>query len=126
MVSRNESQTTDFFCSHGWSEPFREFMATIDEFVRSRKVTEDQGFWICVYANGKALSTPQCVLTAMCADQWVVDLGETLVASPFFETLKGARETLVMVDRNADVLTRLWVRTTAASGACAVRQDKSD
>ena len=53
MVSRKESQTTDFFCSHGWSEPFREFMATIDEFVRLRKVTEDQGFWICVYANGK-------------------------------------------------------------------------
>ena len=48
MVSRKESQTTDFFCSHGWSEPFREFMATIDEFVQERKVTEDQGFWICV------------------------------------------------------------------------------
>ena len=57
MVSRNESQTTDFFCSHGWSEPFREFMATIEKFVHKHTVTLDQGFWICVYANGKALST---------------------------------------------------------------------
>ena len=48
-----------------------------------------------------------------CADQWVVELGANLATSPFFKTLKGARETLVMLDRNADVLGRLWVRTTA-------------
>ena len=49
----------------------------------------------------------------MCADQWNVELGETLATSPFFETLKGAKETLVMLDRSAELLTRLWVRTTA-------------
>ena len=49
--------------------------------------------------------------TGVCADQWNVKLGETLATSPFFKTLEGARETLVMLDRNADVLGRLWVRT---------------
>jgi len=49
----------------------------------------------------------------MCADQWNVELGETLVTSPFYQVLRDAKETLVMVDRSADVLTRLWVRTTA-------------
>jgi len=44
------------------------------------------------------------------ADQWNVQLGDTLENSPFFETLSGAKETLVMLDRNADILYRLWVR----------------
>ena len=51
--------------------------------------------------------------TGVCADQWNVKLGETLATSPFFETLKGAKDTLVMLDRSAELLTRLWVRTTA-------------
>jgi len=56
MVSPAEPQTRDFFCSHSWSEPFREFMASIERFVQERKVTAEQGFWICVYANGSHLS----------------------------------------------------------------------
>ena len=56
--------------------------------------------------------------TGVCADQWNVELGDTLATSPFFETLEGAKDTLVMLDRSAELLTRLWVRTNA-SGDCA-------
>jgi len=48
----------------------------------------------------------------VCADQWNVELGETLATSPFFATLRGAKETLVMLDRSAELLGRLWVCTT--------------
>ena len=48
---------------------------------------------VCVFAN----------------DQWNVELGDTLDSSPFYEALKGSKETLVMLDRNADLLYRLWV-----------------
>lgn len=94
LVSRDVPQTRDYFCSHSWSEPFREFMASIERFAQERKVTAGQAFWICVYAN----------------DQWNVELGDTLETSPFFAALKGSRETLVMLDRSADLLHRLWVR----------------
>ena len=51
------------------------------------------------------------------ADQWNVQLGDTLENSPFFETLSGAKETLVMLDRNADILYRLWVRDSSVRGS---------
>ena len=61
-----------------------------------------------------APSTVMCEIDwCVCADQWNVELGETLETSPFFEALGGAKDTLVMLDRSAELLTRLWVRTTA-------------
>ena len=41
-------------------------------------------------------------------NQWKVDLGAKLIDSPFFGALRGATRTLVMMDRNATILSRLW------------------
>jgi len=50
-------------------------------------------YWICVYAN----------------DQWDVQLGEMLVSCPFYEALHGALQTILMVDKAATTLERVWV-----------------
>ena len=45
MVSPGEAQEAHYFCSHSWSEAFREFMASIEQFVAERRVPIGTGFW---------------------------------------------------------------------------------
>jgi hypothetical protein len=45
MISPDEPQETDRFCSHSWSEAFREFMTSIERFVEECDATDDTGFW---------------------------------------------------------------------------------
>ena len=45
LVSPDEAQKAELFCSHSWSEAFREFMASIERFVEECDATADTGFW---------------------------------------------------------------------------------
>mmetsp|Transcript_17604 Transcript_17604/g.48306 ORF Transcript_17604/g.48306 Transcript_17604/m.48306 type:complete len:794 (+) Transcript_17604:102-2483(+) len=92
LVSHGRKQTRAYFCSHNWSESFRDFMATIAHHSREYKVRPDETYWICVFAN----------------NQWKMELGATLKQSPFFEALRDSRMTVVMMDKASEVLRRLW------------------
>ena len=88
-------------------------MLTIEHYVLQNKITPRYSFWICVYANGAphkfvhsmCAANKQCVCVA---DQWSVDLQCRLQSSPFFEALRGAQDTIVMVDRECNVFMRAW------------------
>ena len=64
MVSPDEAQGTDLFCSHSWSEAFREFMASIERFVSDCGATADTGFW-------SELRAPVLHFAHVCAAQFV-------------------------------------------------------
>jgi len=93
MVGRSQAQPRKFFCSHNWSEPFHDFMSTIDRHARENRAGPEDTYWICVYAN----------------DQWKVDLGLRLRESPFYDALKGAEATVLMLDPEGEALLRMWV-----------------
>jgi len=93
LVAHGQPQTRKFFCSHSWAETFRDFMAAIDLHARENGVSIEDTYWICVYAN----------------DQFHLELGKTLEQSPFYTALQGAHSTLLMLDKAADALNRLWV-----------------
>ena len=63
MVSPDEAQGTDLFCSHSWSEAFREFMASIERFVEECDATDDTGFW-------SELQPLFCIVLIQCAAQF--------------------------------------------------------
>lgn len=93
MLADGRPQTRRFFCSHNWNEPFRDFMASIDHHTRNQRVAPDDSYWICVYAN----------------NQWDIELGVHLDDSPFYAALKHAESTLLMLDKSAEALQRVWV-----------------
>eukprot|EP00930_Biecheleria_cincta_P029855 TRINITY_DN20715_c0_g1_i1.p1 TRINITY_DN20715_c0_g1~~TRINITY_DN20715_c0_g1_i1.p1 ORF type:complete len:826 (-),score=136.92 TRINITY_DN20715_c0_g1_i1:57-2534(-) len=93
MLANGRPQTRRFFCSHNWNEPFRDFMASIDHHTRNQRVAPDDSYWICVYAN----------------NQWDIELGVHLEDSPFYEALKHAESTMLMLDKSVEALQRVWV-----------------
>jgi len=93
LVANGKPQTRKYFISHNWSETFRDFMEALEHHARNNGVALDDSYWICVYAN----------------DQWNVVLGKMLKDSPFYEALKDSATTVLMMDKSAEALTRLWV-----------------
>eukprot|EP00928_Gymnodinium_smaydae_P032365 TRINITY_DN23461_c0_g1_i2.p1 TRINITY_DN23461_c0_g1~~TRINITY_DN23461_c0_g1_i2.p1 ORF type:complete len:834 (-),score=82.75 TRINITY_DN23461_c0_g1_i2:157-2523(-) len=93
MIANGRPQTRRFFCSHNWSEPFRDFMKSIEFHTRYNSIGAADSYWICVYAN----------------DQWNVQLGVKLIDSPFYEALRSSETTLLMLDKSAEALERIWV-----------------
>jgi len=92
VVADGKPQTRDFFCSHNWGECFRDFMVSIEAHAKERGVALEDTYWICVYAN----------------NQHNVELGLTLQESPFYSALKGSKTTLLLLDKTAEALLRLW------------------
>ncbi|CAE8740856.1 unnamed protein product [Polarella glacialis] len=86
-------QRCRFFCSHSWSEPFNDFMTSIERHALRNKARPADAYWICVFAN----------------NQWKIELGVSLHQSPFYQALRGAEMTVLMLDKSADALSRLWV-----------------
>lgn len=93
VVSCGNPQERRFYCSHNWSEPFRDFMATIEHHAREHRAGPEDAYWICVFAN----------------DQWDVNLGTSLCGSPFYDALHNAEMTALMLDETAEALYRMWV-----------------
>lgn len=93
LVANGIPLVPSFFCSHSWAEPFRDFVATIEHHSKENAVGLSDGYWICVYAN----------------NQWNVEMGSQLRCSPFYEALAQASATVLLLDKEADALRRLWV-----------------
>mmetsp|Transcript_42866 Transcript_42866/g.100547 ORF Transcript_42866/g.100547 Transcript_42866/m.100547 type:complete len:875 (-) Transcript_42866:245-2869(-) len=92
LVGRGRKQPRKFFCSHNWGEHFRDFVATIQRHALKYKVPSSHSYWICVFAN----------------NQHNVELEDKLENSPFYVALNQSSMTVVMMDKNAEVLRRLW------------------
>lgn len=93
LVANGYPQARRFFCSHSWSEPFRDFMAAIEHHAWRNSVGPEGSYWICVFAN----------------DQWRVMLGTRLLDSPFHQALQGSEMTVLLLDKAVEVFTRMWV-----------------
>jgi len=91
-VADGRPQKRNFFCSHNWGECFRDFMVSIEAHAKEKGIAMETTYWICVYAN----------------NQHSVELGLTLSESPFYSALKGSRATLLLLDKTAEALLRLW------------------
>jgi hypothetical protein len=96
QIVSSEPQKPKVYVSHNWSQPFRDFMKAIELFQGCATSQVDVGihdpFFICTFAN----------------DQWHVDLGETLVSSPFYLALSEAQQVLLMLDKVGSALERVW------------------
>jgi len=109
LPSTAGTQPPRWFVSHFWGEPVVDFMSCLkthmNDFSRNANdnddhrgggMTEDTPVWICSYANNQN------------------DLGASNMADPgessFIKAMQIASfRTLAMLDRNAMVLTRIWV-----------------
>lgn len=85
-------QKPQVFVSHNWSEPFRDFMKSIELYHFSSGIGVHDTFFICTFAN----------------NQWLVDLGDTLKESPFYKALLGAEGVVLMLDKMGTALARIW------------------
>merc|ERR1740124_408960 len=111
LPSTAGTQPPRWFVSHFWGEPVVDFMSCLkthkrdfganyenyeDHDRRGGGMTNDTPVWICSYANNQN------------------DLGASNMADPgessFIKAMRIANfRTLTMLDRNAEVLTRIWV-----------------
>jgi len=91
-ITNGKEQRCDFFCSHNWAECFRDFMTSIEGICRDKRISGETHFWICVYAN----------------NQHNVELGSSLTESPFYRALEQSKATMLMLDKTAQAITRLW------------------
>lgn len=78
--------------SHSWGGYFRDFMAVIDKVVADRGCSPLTPIWVCTFANS----------------QFGENFGPTLEESPFFRAISVAEGTVLVVDREAGSLTRIW------------------
>lgn len=92
VVCGGKPQQRNFFCSHNWGECFRDFMVSIEAHAKDQGISAEANYWICVYAN----------------NQHNVVLGRTLEESPFYSALKDSEATLLMLDKTAEALLRIW------------------
>ena len=88
----DEPQRPKIFISHSWKEFFCDFMSTILNLEMDRGLTARHIVWICTFAN----------------NQFQVNLGVSLLHSPFFRAFEEARETALFLDFEADALNRSW------------------
>jgi len=129
LPSTAGTQPPRWFVSHFWGEPVVDFMSCIkthkNDFAlnysdntdrRGGGMSNDTPVWICSYANNQN------------------DLGASNMADPgkssFIKAMRIANfRTLAMLDRNAEVLTRIWVifeLYTTLMGVNAATTEESD
>ena len=87
-----ESQPPTILMSHCWSGIFRDFMAVVDKLVLDRGYHHRVAIWVCTFANS----------------QFGEDFGPNLEASPYYSAISMAEGTVLVVDRDAGSLSRIW------------------
>mmetsp|Transcript_16079 Transcript_16079/g.36906 ORF Transcript_16079/g.36906 Transcript_16079/m.36906 type:complete len:767 (+) Transcript_16079:33-2333(+) len=88
----SEPQTSKFFVSHNWAEAFRDFMHSIETHAATMCCRIHDVFFVCTFAN----------------DQWNLDFGEQLERSPFYLALQDSDHVVLVLDKQATALERLW------------------
>ena len=88
----SEKQPPQFFVTHNWNEPFRDFMSAIEIHAREVGVRPRETYWICVFA----------------INQFQIELGSDVESSPFVKALKASRAAVLMLDKEAQTLNRIW------------------
>ncbi len=87
-------QKPEWFCSHWWGEPIKDFLACVRTHVLVRQLPNTAPFWVCAHANRQH------------------SLSQELTADPsetsFFKAMRLARGVLLILDRNATPFTRIW------------------
>ncbi|CAE7785451.1 ANKRD44 [Symbiodinium sp. CCMP2456] len=85
-------QPPEILVSHSWAGRFRDFMAVVDNLLLDRGWSSAARIWVCTFANS----------------QFGEHFGPTLEESPFFHAISLAKGTVLVVDRDAHSLTRIW------------------
>lgn len=102
LVARGD-QRPQWFCSHWWGEPVRDFIRCVSQHqelrcfnasVRADAEKSAWAYWVCAYANR------QHSLEA--------ELSSDPKASSFFKALQLVEGMLIILDTNATPFTRLW------------------
>eukprot|EP00913_Durusdinium_trenchii_P023514 g22091.t1 len=78
--------------SHCWGGHFRDFMFVVDKVVVDKGCSSSANIWVCTFANS----------------QFGENFGPALEESPFFRAISMAEATVLVVDREAGALTRIW------------------
>ena len=78
--------------SHSWIGRFRDFMSVVDRFAHDHSLSASVPIWVCAFAN----------------NQFGEDFGLGLRESPFYMAVQASSETVLVVDRDASSLTRIW------------------
>ena len=86
------SQPPTILMSHSWSGYFRDFMEVVDKLVSDRGYHHRVAIWVCTFANS----------------QFGENFGAKLEASPFYCAISMAEGTVLVVDRDAGSLSRIW------------------
>lgn len=91
-----EPQTPEWFCSHWWGEPIRDFVACVQKHASVRQLPQDAFYWVCAYANRQH------------------ELGQELQADPhhssFYKAMQLSKGVLLILDEcgPATPFTRIW------------------
>ena len=48
-----EQQNPQWFISHWWGEPVRDFVAAVSAHAEARNLDESAAYWVCAYANNQ-------------------------------------------------------------------------
>ena len=86
------AQKPKFFVTHNWSSPFRDFMNAIEIHAKEAAVRPRDTYWICAFA----------------LNQFDVELGDKLESSPFVQALQASTGGVLMLDKEAHTLQRIW------------------
>ncbi|CAE7582165.1 anks1b [Symbiodinium pilosum] len=85
-------QPAKLMISHWWGGRFRDFMRVIQELCVDEALPGSTPLWVCTFAN----------------NQWGEDFGDRLADCPFYRTVAAADMTVLIVDRSAGSLGRVW------------------
>ncbi|CAE7033705.1 anks1b [Symbiodinium natans] len=85
-------QPARLMISHWWGGRFRDFMRVIQELCVDEALPGSTPLWVCTFAN----------------NQWGEDFGDRLANCPFYRTVAAADMTVLIVDRSAGSLGRVW------------------
>jgi len=91
-IITTEDQSSKYFVSHNWAEPFRDFMHSLETHAAMNCLGIHDVFFVCTFAN----------------NQWKLDLGEKLCTAPFYEALQDSTFVILVLDKKATALERLW------------------
>lgn len=92
VARKGQLRHADTFCCHYWGEPFRDFMAAVEQHAWDQKLMVDHSFWCCVSAF----------------DQQERSISERLVDSPCMQALRQSQSTLLVLDRDCSIRSRAW------------------
>eukprot|EP00439_Symbiodinium_sp_Y106_P082946 s1288_g22.t1 len=88
----HKPQPARLMISHWWGGRFRDFMRVIQELCVDEALPGSTPLWVCTFAN----------------NQWGEDFGDRLASCPFYRTVAAADLTVLIVDRSAGSLGRVW------------------